>query len=827
MTQSYITHEEGDVLTDFVLHKGLPYFAHVNESTTWSSPGETAVSAIFDLQTTATTSVNAIAISPMRIDVRNAEELAATIPYCEAVWRWDAEQQGYVGHPRGTTINNFTIEQGAVYFVSVTDAGTWQQSEMLDYDDDGDGFTENQGDCNDAEAGAAPGGVEVCDDGIDNDCDGAVDCADEDCAGDAACEEPPVGCTDADGDGFFAEGGCGTEVDCDDSDEDIHPEAPEVCEDGIDQDCDGEDPSCIIATPAEAVLTEADQTIDLTIQGGTAPYTVSGVDASVASATLENGVLSVVAVGVGTTSAIITDAESHSLTVPISVSLPYSIEDAGNRVMLGPVENAAVSAFRLGDVETPIETTTSGEKGRFDLTLSGVDDAELVLITATGGQDIDADDDGMLDPTPTELNGTVHALAMAGDVRTGKVMLSALSEMAWQFTKHLAGNTHPEDIEIRLNDIAGSLFKERLSDEGEAHADLARFNPISAQHRDQLNFDYADLAGADSVIAAIHQGLEETEIQDRIEAITGTALSFYADLDSRRRYARVRLVPSGEGRIQADVGGIQFDSENPDANVLSDFYEIGQTVVFEAQAMENTAIHSWTGCDGVSEDQTRCELVVREDAIVAPAFVYKETLIAENVVDVSAALITPIDDVHYRVQVDPADAETLGKMESLSEGDVIVSSQPPYYILGVVSTTRFGDAATWVLQTEAVALEDIIQQGSAVLRKRLTHADLASEETDSRRRSSNPEGVRLLPPERPGDDRFRFVFGEPADGPSGRAVENSVGLGHTFTIDGVDITISGELAAIFDVDWNINYSSWRLRDLKLIPTVTFNSHSTP
>jgi len=821
LTQAYITHEAGDASAVFPFDADSPYFVHATGTTSWSPPGETVASPIFDLQTTATTSVNAIVISPSRIDVRNAGELAATIPYCEAVWRWDAERQGYVGHPRGTGINNFAIEQGAVYFVSVTDPGTWQQSELLDYDHDGDGFTENQGDCNDAEGGAFPGGVEVCDDGIDNDCDGAIDCADDDCAGDAACDEPPVGCTDADGDGYYAEGGCGTEVDCDDSDETVHPGAVEICGDGIDQDCDGEDPPCIAATPAEAVLTEADQTIDLTIQGGTAPYSVSGVDGSVATATLEDGVLSIAAVSAGTTSAIITDAESNSLTVPISVTLPYTVDDAGNRVMLGPIENATVSAYRLSDVETPIETTTSGEKGRFDLTLSGVEDAELVLITATGGQDIDADDDGMLDPTPTELNGTVHALAAAGDVRAGKVMLSALSEMAWQFTKHLAGITHPEDIEIRLNDIAGSLFKERLSDEGEAHADLARFNPIALQHRDQLNFNYADMTGADSVIAAIHQGLGETDLRDRIEAITGAALSFNTDLDSRRRYARIRLVPSGEGQVQADVGGIQFDSGNPAGNVLSDFYEIGQTVVFEAQATENTAVHSWTGCDGVSQDQTRCEILVREDAFVAPAFVYKETLIAENVVDMSAALITPIDDINYRIQVDPADAETLGKLESLSEGDVIVSSQPPYYILGVVAVARLGAAAAWVVETEAVALEDIIEQGSAVLRKRLTHADLASEETDLRRRSSSADGVRLLPPERPGDDRFRFVFGEPAGGPSAREVENSVGLGHTFTIDGVDVTISGELAAIFDVDWDINYSGWRLRDLKLIPTVTF------
>jgi hypothetical protein len=53
-------------------------------------------------------------------------------------------------------------------------------------DDDGDGFSECAGDCDDTEADVYPGGVEQCN-GIDDDCDGAVD---EDAAGE-----------DTDGDG--------------------------------------------------------------------------------------------------------------------------------------------------------------------------------------------------------------------------------------------------------------------------------------------------------------------------------------------------------------------------------------------------------------------------------------------------------------------------------------------------------------------------------------------------------------------------------------------------------------------------------------------------
>ena len=50
----------------------------------------------------------------------------------------------------------------------------------VDEDDaDGDGYSED--DCNDEDASAYPGATEVCDDGIDNDCDGAADENDADC----------------------------------------------------------------------------------------------------------------------------------------------------------------------------------------------------------------------------------------------------------------------------------------------------------------------------------------------------------------------------------------------------------------------------------------------------------------------------------------------------------------------------------------------------------------------------------------------------------------------------------------------------------------------
>ena len=56
--------------------------------------------------------------------------------------------------------------------------------------------------------------------------------------GGPGCGEQPVPeygvpVEDGDGDGYYPDG------DCDDSDPDVHPDADEICDDGVDNDCDG------------------------------------------------------------------------------------------------------------------------------------------------------------------------------------------------------------------------------------------------------------------------------------------------------------------------------------------------------------------------------------------------------------------------------------------------------------------------------------------------------------------------------------------------------------------------------------------------------------
>ena len=109
--------------------------------------------------------------------------------------------------------------------------------EVVDLDQDG---SPSDLDCNDNEAQVHPGAVEVCD-GLDNDCDGAVDLQAVDASpywidqdGDGwGGGEPVMSCTQP-------AGAVELDGDCDDSDESIRPDAQEVCDElDVDEDCDG------------------------------------------------------------------------------------------------------------------------------------------------------------------------------------------------------------------------------------------------------------------------------------------------------------------------------------------------------------------------------------------------------------------------------------------------------------------------------------------------------------------------------------------------------------------------------------------------------------
>ena len=115
----------------------------------------------------------------------------------------------------------------------------WSDSTI---DNDLDGYSEIEGDCDDTDPDVFPGAEELCN-GVDDDCDELVD--DED----PGVTDAETFWADGDGDGYgdasdsvdaceAPSGYTDDATDCDDGDAAVHPAATETCN-GVDDDCDG------------------------------------------------------------------------------------------------------------------------------------------------------------------------------------------------------------------------------------------------------------------------------------------------------------------------------------------------------------------------------------------------------------------------------------------------------------------------------------------------------------------------------------------------------------------------------------------------------------
>jgi len=138
---------------------------------------------------------------------------------------------------------------------AMTDEGYATEVYYLDSDGDGYGnsnvsvtscfqpedYVSLAGDCNDVNGNINPGATESCN-GADDDCSGAIDdnlifqvyYEDDDNDGYG---NPDVSTEDCEQPNGYVL----NNLDCDDSDEDVNPDGIEILDDGIDQDCNGED----------------------------------------------------------------------------------------------------------------------------------------------------------------------------------------------------------------------------------------------------------------------------------------------------------------------------------------------------------------------------------------------------------------------------------------------------------------------------------------------------------------------------------------------------------------------------------------------------------
>ena len=198
-----------------------------------------------------------------------------------------------------------------------------------------------------------------------------------------------------------------------------------------------------------------------------------------------------------------------------------------NQALLGPLSGATVTAYLATDLNTAVETTTTttgndlNNTGRFTLTLSGLADSDWVLVKVSGGEDIDANDDGVIDTIPTDNLGSVYSLATAGSWRSG-ANVTPLTDMIYHFAdSHYNSLSTPINngtMMTFLNNYANQLTQDINNDGQVNYSDVMQFKPYN--HKNHYKHDWQSLR-----LGAITNILRGNGVAERDEYYNAIKLS--------------------------------------------------------------------------------------------------------------------------------------------------------------------------------------------------------------------------------------------------------------------------------------------------------------
>lgn len=236
------------------------------------------------------------------------------------------------------------------------------------------------------------------------------------------------------------------------------------------------------------------------------------------------------------------DGASASDTTTVTI-----VPADNNRALLGPLVGANVVVTRVGNSSETLATATTNSAGdlatggSFALPLDGLAADEWVLVTVTGGSDIDVDDDGQLDAAPALNAGAVRALGRVSDWRARGTNVTALSEVAVR--QLLDGGVDLDTLdrtsmEIQLAGIANELLTDDLDGvPGLDYRDVLAFTPA----RD-------DALRAETLTGAELNGIAQailTADDAQIDATLDTAFAFdvFATLNTTLGSMKFQLLP--------------------------------------------------------------------------------------------------------------------------------------------------------------------------------------------------------------------------------------------------------------------------------------------
>ena len=230
---------------------------------------------------------------------------------------------------------------------------------------------------------------------------------------------------------------------------------------------------------------------------------------------------------------------------------PSRVVRVSGRALLGPLAGATVTVegvdgvARYGSAATRKYDTDLETAGSFSLELDLSELPPVVLLTARGGKDLDADNDGVPDVRPTPNRGRIHAYLpryrLAAPFTINPLTEIAYQELQRRYPDGFASLPRDEMLQS-LDEIAAKYL-----DGGGAYSDLLAFDPAEDRARSRLDWDLV-LTG---LVDALHAGAGSSEVAHRV-----AALSWQLDAEgtvNEDGAAIRRIEGSGEDRVVTTV----------------------------------------------------------------------------------------------------------------------------------------------------------------------------------------------------------------------------------------------------------------------------------
>ena len=157
------------------------------------------------------------------------------------------------------------------------------------------------------------------------------------------------------------------------------------------------------------------------------------------------------------------------------------------QALLGPIVGAIVRVYEAenfnGIVVCTVTTSFAGAPqgpGVIDLSTCPISVSSVYFLVVSGGMDIDANDDKIIDAAPTAKTGSLRAIISGRSIRDGNFRVNIVTELAYQgVADTLFSGAGDAEILARVDGLARQLLSSDLNGDGIVdNEDLVDFSPV-------------------------------------------------------------------------------------------------------------------------------------------------------------------------------------------------------------------------------------------------------------------------------------------------------------------------------------------------------------